>query len=342
MNGELVGVLPPDQTLHRFLAQDVLRDILGLDGGQHVFEIYDLGKSLTICRYFDRHTTANIVGKSYGKRWLRDTPTAEPDLRELLMRREFDRIQQVRALGLSEAPIRAVRPFVASVEQACTIFEEFVPGDDLTSYISRAVAQDSPEQMLNCLSRLAEFFGELHTRSLTFELVDDTPALDYLLKVINQLAGWHIIAKGQQETLQKTCHLWAESGVLRSSNQVLVHGDANSANFLWDSEHNLTVIDFERAAPGDRAADLGAVAAELKHLFWLYSQDEWRSEQFIKHFFNRYQSAFIPNHPEDMPTLADRCRFYMGCVELRIGRNHWIDLDHRLHLINDAFKCLRI
>lgn len=343
MSGGFLGVLDPDEPLHRFLCERVLAEALGhVGGGPHVFEVYSLGKGSTICRYFDRLTSADFVGKSYGRRWLPDTPAAGTELRAFLMHREFDRIREVRALGLSEPPVRAVRPYVESEEHEFTIFEEFVGGRDLTSYVFESGAPGGREGVLRCLERLAEFFAALHSRTRSREPVDDRPALDYMRKVTRQLSGWNIISPQTRAELEEVCRRWGDSGVLRAGAQAMIHGDANSTNFIWDEEHNLAVIDFERTAPADPASDLGAVAAELKHLFWLRSREEWASEPFIRHFFDAYLAALPRDGREDLGTLSDRCRFYMGSVELRIGRNEWVDLGHRLKLIDNAFQCLRI
>lgn len=344
MSGDFIGTLDPGEPLHRFLSGRVLGEVLGLGGGgrAHVFEVYSLGKGSTICRYFDRLTSTNVLGKSYGRRWLPDTPAAGPDLRALLMHREFKRIGEVRALGLSEPPVRAVRPYAESEEHEFTIFEEFVAGRDLTHFVFAAGERGGRERVLRCLERLAQFLATLHSRTRADEPVDDRPALDYMRKVIRQLSGWNIISPETRGELERVCQKWDDSGALRAGRQAMIHGDANSTNFVWDEEHNLTVIDFERTAPADPASDLGAVAAELKHLFWLRSREEWSSEPFIRHFFDAYLAALPAGGRADLGTLSERCRFYMGCVELRIGRNEWVDLGHRLQLIGNALQCLRI
>jgi aminoglycoside phosphotransferase (APT) family kinase protein len=100
-------------------------------------------------------------------------------------------------------------------------------------------------------------------------------------------------------------------------NAVLIHGDATPTNFLFRSKQDLAVIDLERMWPGDSAADLGRIVAELKHLFWWYAHYRWASEPYIQHFYHSYDSH-LPTATSTLPAVTDRGRSYMGCDPLRI------------------------
>jgi aminoglycoside phosphotransferase (APT) family kinase protein len=329
----------PDGALYQFLKEEVLGRALGFANGSSTFDIYAFNKSESICCYFDRRTDIQLIGKSYGSKFLRDTPDGGEDLRAFLMRREFSNLQQARALGLDASPVRAVQPYAASAELNCTLFQEFASGLHVTSYVSEALEHGKKEKLLDCLRLVAEFLARLHVRSRRPVPVDDDPALRYFEKLINQLVGWRIISTGQHRRFRELGKEWDSSGILRSGEQVLIHGDANPSNFLWDGKGDLLAIDFERMTFGDPAADLGAIAAELKHLFWLSSKAPWTSEAYIKDFYESY-AAKVSADGRTFADLTNRCRFYMACVELRISRNLWVDINHRHLLIDNALECL--
>jgi thiamine kinase-like enzyme len=122
---------------------------------------------------------------------------------------------------------------------------------------------------------------------------------------------------------------------------VLIHGDATPANFIFEEGAGVTAIDLERLRRGDRATDLGYIAAELKHLFFWYADDLAASESYIQHFYQSYVN-YMQAGDESLVSLAARGRFYMGCTELRISRNAWLDLPYRRRLIEHALGCLAL
>ena len=91
----------------------------------------------------------------------------------------------------------------------------------------------------------------------------------------------------------------------------------------------------------DRAIDLGCIAAELKHLFYLLCGDQLASEQYIQHFYNSY-ADHLSIGGDKFAILTERSRFFMGCFELRIGRNAGLDVEYRGRLIEEAEICLWI
>jgi hypothetical protein len=341
MSGQYKGVLPPADPLYRFLADDILDRLLGFKCGRPVFDIYGLDTSSTIFRYFDRRTFAHLVVKSYGNKWLHGSQTGETELRAELMQNEFDNLQRLRSLGFKHYPHRVARPLAVNRELNCILVEEFAPGTILDHYILEARDSGKTEELLSCITDIAWFLADLHTRSRVDEVVNDAPALAYFNKVVGELAHWEIISSGEERRLTELCDEWRRSGLLRQSRQVLLHGDVNPSNFLFAREHELTVIDLESVQFGDSAADAGALAAELKHIFWWYWHDAWASEPYIQRFYDAYLD-YLPPGDEDFTLLTTRSRFYMGCTELRIARNDWLNLAYRRQLIEDSFRCLII
>ena len=118
-----------------------------------------------------------------------------------------------------------------------------------------------------------------------------------------------------------------------------MHGDATPAHFFLDARHRVTAIDLERMRPGDRALDLGCLAAGLKHHFWWHGHGSWGSEPYIQELYAACAGAAAPG-AADLAALTGRGRFHMGCCELRIARNSGRDLEYRRRLVDNAEECL--
>lgn len=341
MMGKYGGILPDNSPIYRFLAGEVLGRVLGFDGHRPVFDIFHLDNSMTALRYADRVTFVNVVGKFYGNKWIHGKQTGEPELRVELMHREFDNLRRVRALGLDTYPHCVVRPLAVCEELDCMLVEEFVPGTDLDFYVREAVRWGKEDECRAKLRDVAWFLADLHSRSQTHDRVDGACGLSYMDKIIRQLAYWKIISDDRRKRFLELRDRWAACHVLDVGQQVLMHGDAILPHFLCSGEHGITAIDLERLRPGDRATDIGCIVAELKHLFFLYSHNIWASEPYIQHFYDSY-IGYLPEELEDSQVLTTRGRFYMGCYQLRISRNSWLDLDYRRALIHEAEACLEI
>ena len=256
-----------------------------------------------------------------------------------LMQREFDNIRQVRALGLDQAPLRAVHALAVNPDLGCLLVEEFASGESLHSSIRDVGLNGKHTELSTRLSDVASFLAQLHNASATDHPGGDRNALAYLEEVIGQLTIWQVITPEQAEDLRRIGQRWEASGELRGATEVLIHGDATPTQFLF-SDSGVVVIDFERLQYGDRAADIGRIAAELKHLFAIYASDPWASEPYIQRFYHDYYSQ--AQAAGDFSWLTKRARFHMGCSELRIARNGWEDLAHRQWLVTEAAACLQL
>jgi aminoglycoside phosphotransferase (APT) family kinase protein len=254
------------------------------------------------------------------------------------MQREFDNIRQVRALGLDQAPIRAIHALAVNPNLGCLLVEEFASGENLHSAIRDAALNGQHAELSTRLSQVASFLARLHNASATDRRGGDRHALAYLEEVIAQLKMWEVITPEQWEMLRLIGRRWEASGELRGAAEVLIHGDATPTQFLF-SDDGVVVIDFERLQYGDRAADIGRIAAEVKHIFAIYAADPWASEPHIQRFYRDYYGK--AQAPGDFRWFTQRARFYMGCSELRIARNSWEDLGHRHWLVKEATACLK-
>ncbi len=333
------GPVPDDSALSAFLAEDVLRGILGVRCPWPRFRLERLGGS-SVLRCDENQTSVSLALKSYDLKWIngiQGTPD-QHDERVWLMQREFGNIQRVRDLGLDRPPLRAVRPLACHPDLGCLLVEEFAPGPDL-HFAIRAAAMRAEHALLSTrLAQVATFLARLHNASATERACDDREGLAYLEKMIGQLINCDVISMAAAERLHLIRQRWQAVGELNGAGEVLVHGDATPTQFLFPGDGELVAIDFERLHYADRAADIGRIAGELKHLFASYALDPWASEPFIRGFYDEYYRA--APQAGDFGWLTERARFYMGCSELRIARNSWEDFAHRRWLAEEAAACL--
>lgn len=333
------GPVPDDSALYVFLAGHVLRGTLGMRCSRPRFRLERIG-STSVLRCYEEQTSLSLALKSYDLKWIDGSQAAadQHEERAWLMRREFGNIQQVRDLGLDRHPLRAVRALASHPDLGCLLVEEYVPGPDLHSAVREAAMHRAHSLLRTRLGQVAAFLARLHNASAIEHVCDDREGLAYLEKVIEQLIGGDVISLEQAESLDRIRQRWHTAGELNGAGQVLVHGDATPTQFLFPGDSELVAIDFERLHYADRAADIGRIAGELRHLFASYALDPWASEPFIRGFYDDYYRA--APQAGDFGWLTERARFYMGCSELRIARNSWEDTGHRRWLAGEAVACL--
>jgi aminoglycoside phosphotransferase (APT) family kinase protein len=340
MAGDYVGVLSAEDPLYALLTRDVLGRELGVSLAAPVFDAYRLHPSATAYRYEERRSGLALVGKFFGNKWIDGAQTGGRERRAALMRREFANLRRARALGLDAPPYQVVRPLAADEAINCVLVEAFAPGPDLGEAVRAAALHGQADMLHDRVGAVAGFLARLHLRSRANAPVGPAEPLEYMGKLIAQLEDWQVIGAEQRRRLARLRERWAASGRLAAAQRSLLHGDATPAHFLFDGG-GVTAIDLERMREGDPAADLGCVAAELKHLMFWHRGDAWAAEPFIQQFYAAYAAALeLPR--ADFAALTERCRFFMGCYELRIGRNSWLDLGYRRRLVEEAEACLAI
>lgn len=340
MSTEPIATLPTEDPLYALLAEQVFASALGLARPQWL-EVYPLDASATVYRYADPASGVSVVGKFYGSKWLDGAQSGQRERRAELLQREWQNLQRARALGFTAGPARVVRPLAIAEAINCVLVEEYVPGDDLTQAIHAAAYAGAAELLRGRLAALAGWLAELHRRSASPLPADAAQARAYLSKLLGQLEGWQVLEAGQRAQLEHLGDRWLASGWLGSARQALVHGDATPGHFIYPPGGGLVVIDLERMRSADPAVDLGCVAAELRHLLSWHRGDSWAGEPFIRHFYACYADA-IGLAPAEFAALTERCRFYMGCAELRICRNSWVELAYRRAFVAEAARCLAI
>jgi hypothetical protein len=339
--GERCGVVEPGHPLHPLLADGVLRGQLGFDVAAPVFDAFQLDGAGTVFRYAERRSFVEVVGKFYGRKWLRGRQDGFAELRRKLMSREFENLFCARGLGLDAYPHVVVRPLLACAETENVLVEDYVRGTVLEHMVRVVASGGSGRELRERLGDVAWFLADLHARSRRGESAGEEPAVAYLQTMIGQLAGWEIVSPEQRGRLEALAERWAASGVLGGVPAAMVHGDAAPIHFILTPEHGVTAIDFERSRVADPAMDLGCLVAELKHLFWWHGHNPDASEPYIRHVYAAYAGCLSPG-ADDFTHLTERGRFFMACYELRTSRNHWLDLGYRRHLIDHAEACLQL
>jgi Ser/Thr protein kinase RdoA (MazF antagonist) len=205
--------------------------------------------------------------------------------------------------------------------------------------IEVALTRNAHQDLYDRLTDLAAFLAQLHRRSGTGHCVDPQVGLRYLDKLLCQLAAKGVIAPTQRGRLEALRNYWADVELLHTASEVLIHGDATPVNFVFERPGEVVAIDLERVRGGDGMTDLGCVAAELRHAFFLTTGDPAAGEPFIQHLYARY-AAQLPVSTAEFGILTARGRFWMGVFELRIARNDWLDLAYRQRLVAEAERCL--
>ena len=122
--------------------------------------------------------------------------------------------------------------------------------------------------------------------------------------------------------------------------QVLLHGDATPANFLFGNGMDVAAIDLERMKRGDRMFDVGRIAGELQHAFMVATGEKMHAEPFIGHFLWEYACHF-PDRHKTFSAISSRTPYYMGLNLLRIARNDYITSDYSGKLVAQAKELLR-
>lgn len=341
MDNNYLGLLQGDDPLYKFLARDVLCGVLGINVTGPVFDMYALHRNLVIVRYSERHSGAQVACKFFSRKPPYDSqqqPGADHFCR--VMNQEFDNLCQLWRLGFDRPPYRVVQPLATYSGTLYVLAEEYVVGPKLDAFLKRAVLDGDEGQLYGRLADLAAFLAHLHNRTGTARQASPQVGLDYLNKVRQQLLEKQVISAGQAARLEQIRDQWAGTGLLDAAPEVVIHGDATPVNFVFPAPGEVVAMDLERLRPGDAMADIGCVAAELRHAFFLNTGNSYAGEPFIQHFYARYAEHRCSGS-EEFEAMTGRGRFWMGVTELRICRNDWLDLGYRQRLAEEAERCLR-
>ena len=324
-----------DHPLYDYLSNTAATDE-GVSSSAPLFELSPLDHAGSVFACRDLHSSARIVCKFFSAR--SNLPAGEP---LHLMDYEFRALTSVRSVGFEQSPFRVVRPLGKRESLGCLLAEEYIAGKDLDHFIALAAHFGGTEELMGKLDLLAHFFASLHGSTVRcrphnfYRTCRDFRALVRSLSTVDGIPGDELCE------LRHLCDKWENRSEMWIDGSSLVHGDATPTNFIFDSPGSVTAIDFERSHIGDPTHDLGLLVAELKHHFALRIHQAVAAEPFISRFLRCYGSHAGLGEA-GFRGLTFRSRFYMAMGELRIARNPWLPLGHRLWLICEACRCLRL
>ncbi len=330
---QYIGHLSRGDDFHAFLARDIL-PLLGHSGADPEFRVFRLPGSNHVYLYEERRTGLRVIGKFFGR-----GGTRPRDVACRRMAREHGNLEHARSLGFAGFPHYVVRPLGANGDTDCALVVEHCHGKTLSQVILEAIREGSRGPLFEKLSNLAAFLAALHNRTADGRGVDFHRECGYFEYVAGQLLAWGLLGQGDFDRLRGKMNAWRERPDAWEDQQVLVHGDATPANFLFGDAPWVIVLDLERMRRSDRVFDVGRVAGELKYFFLQYAGDPEKAEPFIGHFLWEYAGHF-PDQGGAFASICRRVPFYLGLTLLRIARNHWIDGRHRRALLAQAERTL--
>jgi len=161
-------------------------------------------------------------------------------------------------------------------------------------------------------------------------------------KVVDSLARHGVLAGDpvSRKALEHLIERWAQRPLLEDAISAFVHGDANTANFLFPGDTRVVAVDWERAEIADPAQDLGRLAAEVTHAIVQNEGDIAEAETLIDELEAAYSEAMPATWSAE--ELRTRAVFYRAVSSLRIARNAWLPRWQRTLLVTHALSLLSI
>jgi len=319
--------------LYRHLATVVLPRA-GFDVKGPAFECDRLSTRETVYFFEEKKTRFCFVGKFFGFR-----PQLSHRARRERLNGEFKNLLLARKMGLGSVPHRVVRPLSKTEHLNFLLVEDYVRGRDLDYYITKAVYNGQHDRLRRKLTLLACFFFKLHSCITGPGQTDFNHDTDYFQSMVESLARNRLVDAAAASELDRLCGQWVKTDEMWSVQAVPVHGDTTPTNFIFHPDDGVTAIDLERMRLADRMVDIGMLAAELKHHFALRILMADAAEPFITHFLRTY-CALFPDPETVFQRITLRNRFYMALAEIRIARNPWLPMQHRIWLAQEARRCL--
>jgi aminoglycoside phosphotransferase (APT) family kinase protein len=334
VSGKYVGYLAGHDPLHGYLSQ-LIRDRMGVRESHPAFRVFRLVGSNEVYAYEERSTGARVICKFYGPKFGWDRDRAARTARQ-----EYHSLKTLRAYDLTGSPHHVIRPLGVNQDLNCVLALEFYSGESFSNAINRALYSNDTAHLFWRLKALAYFLATQHNRTANGYGVDFDEDGHYLDVLLGRLQSSNRVGQWDVDELTWLRDRWRERPAMWQDQQVLLHGDATPANFLFGGGLDVGAIDLERMRRGDRMFDVGRVAGELQHAFMAATGDRHRAEPFIGHFLWEYSSHF-PDRDGAFRSVTARAPYYMGLNLLRIARNDYIGNHYRGRLIGQAKKLLR-
>ncbi|NTV15230.1 MAG: phosphotransferase [Desulfobulbaceae bacterium] len=334
MSSTYLGRLSKNDPLHDYLRYDIQPQIDGpSDHAQ--YRVFRLNGSNDVYRYEDRYSGTKMVGKFFLSTRKRDPQKAAARLTG-----EFNNLSLMRDYRLTGYPHHVVRPLGRNYSLNALLVTEHCDGELLSDVIQSAIQGGGRDRLFGKLTALAYFLSTLHNRTANGATVDFHQNCAYMDRLISRLREIGAIDWDESHELYWLRDQWRNQRRMWEDRQVLVHGDATPANFMFGDGLSVVALDLERTKRADRVLDTGLVAGELKHFFLRATGNKYAADPFIGHFLWEYACHF-PDRDRAFKAITGRTPFYLGITLLRIARNTWVTPEYRRRLINEAKECLR-
>ena len=329
-----LGRLSEHDPLHGYLQHDIQPQISGASGSS-TYRVFRLNASNDVYLYEDRHTGIKVIGKFFLSSRKQDAGKAASRLTH-----EFDTLCMMREHGLTGYPHHVVRPLGRNYSMNALLVTEYCEGVLLSDVIREVIQSGDHGKLYHTLTALAYFLSAFHNRTAIGVGVEFHQDCEYMDRLIDRLLAIRAIGEDEARELYWLRDQWRNQPRMWEDQQVLVHGDATPANFMFGGGLQVITFDLERTKRADRVFDTGRIAGELKHFFMRATGNKDAADPFIGHFLWEYACHF-PHRTSAFHSITGRTPFYMGITLLRIARNSWIEPDYRRRLINEAKACLR-
>jgi aminoglycoside phosphotransferase (APT) family kinase protein len=278
MIGRFVGYVTDDDPLHDFLS-GIIRELLHVHEPRPAYRAFRLSGSNEVYAYEEKSSGTKIICKFYGTRFWPDLDKAAS-----MARREYEGLQMLREYNLIGSPHHVVRPLAFERDINGVLAVEYYAGEEFSHAIARATHHCDDTHLYRRLKALAYFLATLHDRTVDGELTDLDADCEYFNTLVAKLRSMHRLGRKDADELSRLRDRWRDQPGMWQDRQVLLHGDATPANFLFGDGMDVAAIDLERMKRGDRTFDVGRVAGELQHSFLRAGSDRHRAEPFIAHF----------------------------------------------------------
>ena len=331
---QYLGHLGSSDPLHHYLTTDILPQ-LGYVDRPAQFRVFGMSSKQNVYLYEEKHSGIKVVAKFFGK-----PHQSGSDETNRHLEKELNNLNLLRSYGLVGYPHLVVQPLGSNGWLSSLLTEKYVGGKLLGSIINAAIYQGQRAELFARLTALAYFLATLHNRTANGLGVNFEEDCCYLNRLVGQLQSKHVISQNQANDLYYLRDRWREQPRMWEDQQVLVHGDATPANFLFGEGLQVIAIDLERAKRADRVFDVGRICGELQYAFIQGTGNKYEAEPFIGHFLWEYACHF-PNREQAFASIKGRVPFQMAVTHLRIARNSWVSPQLKAQIVEEARLTLR-
>lgn len=274
--------------------------------------------------------TANFDGTSFVVKFFGQGGTINKKIAEKRLMWEFNRLKFFQTC--SSKKTKVINPYCYLPEVDCALVEPYIKGKTLDFYIKGAIFNNQKNRLFKKLDLLATLLSCIHSVSKE-ENYNMLAEKNYCAKILHTLYKDRLIDKHKLIDIKNTC-INGFSKV--KTNATNIHGDATTTNFIF-TDGAIYSIDMEKSKIASYLLDLGFIAAELKHHFMLFGQQDMYATEYISYFLYKYSLL----SRKDLNDIENNLKIFIALGLFRIARNWYLDLNYRHFLIEKAMWLLK-